>query len=269
MNGPYLCAATSTGITVRWKTTTASTSRVRYGRTFANLDQTTDDSRNVSYHQVWLTGLQSNTRYFYSVGSPTETLTNDSSYYFITPPLPGTRKLRIWAVGDCGVTGTQQGQVRNRFYNFIGGNYVDALLLLGDNAYDNGTDGEYQSNFFNQFRGKATRQWPIFPTPGNHCYANSAARAADHNVAYYNLFSMLTEGQGGGVPSNNKAFYSYNIGDVHFVSMDSYGLENGKKMYDTTSATFLLSARSSSACWSGIRSIWCCAGTATTTSART
>jgi hypothetical protein len=41
-------------------------------------------------------------------------------------------------------------------------------------------------------------------------------------------------GQAGGVASNTEAFYSYNYGNIHFVSLDSYGWETGNtRLYDT------------------------------------
>jgi len=79
----------------------------------------------------------------------------------------------------------------------------------------------------------------LFPSPGNHDY-NDGDRFSEttaqvsHEVAYYHNFSMPTEGEAGGAPSHNQAFYSYDLGNIHFLSLDSYGLEEGKyRMYDT------------------------------------
>jgi hypothetical protein len=41
---------------------------------------------------------------------------------------------------------------------------------------------------------------------GNHDYANNSARQADHNIAYYDVFSLPSSGQAGGVASNTEAF---------------------------------------------------------------
>src|SRR6185295_14649310 len=82
------------------------------------------------------------------------------------------------------------------------------------------------------------KKYPLFPAPGNHDYhdiefsAEVAQRT--HEVAYYQNFSMPQDGEAGGVPSHTNAFYSYDIGNVHFLSLDSYGKEGGDfRMYDT------------------------------------
>ena len=45
---------------------------------------------------------------------------------------------------------------------------------------------------------------------------------------------MPSNGESGGVPSGTKAYYSYNWGNVHFLSLDSYGSEGSLMLYDTT-----------------------------------
>jgi 3',5'-cyclic AMP phosphodiesterase CpdA len=55
-------------------------------------------------------------------------------------------------------------------------------------------------------------------------------------MPYYDLFTMPKNGELGGVASTTEAFYSYNIGDVHFLSLDSYGEESNLRMYDTAGA---------------------------------
>ena len=45
---------------------------------------------------------------------------------------------------------------------------------------------------------------------------------------------MPTEGECGGVPSHNQAFYAFDIGNIHFISLDSYGKEKDQyRLYDT------------------------------------
>ncbi len=49
---------------------------------------------------------------------------------------------------------------------------------------------------------------------------------------------MPTQGQSGGVASNSEAYYSFDIGNIHFLSLDSYGKEDSAttRLYDTTGA---------------------------------
>jgi 3',5'-cyclic AMP phosphodiesterase CpdA len=115
---------------------------------------------------------------------------------------------------------------------------MNAWILLGDNAYPDGTDAELQAKFFNIYKDDLLKKWALFPAPGNHDYHDIEFSAAvaqkTHEIAYYQDFSMPANGESGGLPSHTNAFYSFDIGNVHFLSLDSYGKEeNVYSMYDT------------------------------------
>ncbi len=130
--------------------------------------------------------------------------------------------------------------VRDEFIKYLGDNYLDSWILLGDNAYPDGEDAQYQANFFNIHKDNLLKKYPLFPAPGNHDYHDiefsKAIAQKTHEVAYYQNFSMPVAGESGGVPSNTKAYYSFDIGNIHFLSLDSYGQEeNSLRLYDTLS----------------------------------
>jgi LysM repeat protein len=233
--GPYMNMALQNSIVIRWRTDVATDSKITYGTSVGNLNQSFTDNTITTEHIVTLAGLNTNTLYYYSVGSSTQLMQGDANNYFKTMPVVGsTEKIRVLAMGDMGDNSTNQLNVRNAYLNFNGSNHTNAWLLLGDNAYENGTDPEYQSNFFNIYQGNLTKNHVLWPSPGNHDYANNSARQADHNIPYYNIFSLPSAGQAGGVVSNTEAFYSYNYGNIHFISLDSYGWETGStRVYDT------------------------------------
>ena len=110
--------------------------------------------------------------------------------------------------------------------------------MLGDNAYENGTNAEYTSYFFKPYGNTILKNHKLYPAPGNHDYANSSSNQASHNVPYFSIFTLPANAECGGVASGNERYYSFNIGNVHFLALDSYGLENGgtTRMYDTTGA---------------------------------
>ena len=124
------------------------------------------------------------------------------------------------------------------YRNYTASNPGEAMLLLGDNAYDNGTDAEFQCRFFDIYSSNILKNHILFPSPGNHDYANSAARQADHNIPYYSMFTNPTAAECGGVASGTEAYFSWNWGNIHFLSLDSYGKENAgtTRLYDTTGA---------------------------------
>lgn len=234
--GPYLNSASQTGIVIRWRTDVATNTKVSYGASAGSLTQTFTDNTATTEHIVTLTGLATNSLYYYNIGSTTQTLQGDANNYFRTIPVAGsTQKIRVMAMGDMGNNSTNQVNVRNAYLSFNGTKYTDAWLLLGDNAYNTGTDAEFQSKFFNIYQGSISKNHVLWPSPGNHEYAESAARQADHAIPYYDMFTLPKNGEAGGLASTTEAFYSYNIGNVHFISLDSYGWETGNtRLYDTT-----------------------------------
>ncbi|PSL30425.1 metallophosphoesterase [Dyadobacter jiangsuensis] len=236
LRGPYLQVATPTSIVIRWRTDKPSESVVKIGSSSQSLGQTFADNTPVTEHEVKVTGLQAETRYYYSIGSQSAVLQTGDHNYFQTSAVAGKPgKYRFGLLGDCGTNSIIQDEVRARMMDYLGSNYMNAWLLLGDNAYSFGRDAEYQSNFFNRYKDNLLKMYPLFPSPGNHDYDNdNPARQDDHQVPYYDVFTMPTKGEAGGEPSGTEAFYSFDYGNVHFLSLDSYGREdNATRLYDT------------------------------------
>ncbi|PCJ66722.1 MAG: hypothetical protein COA58_04485 [Bacteroidetes bacterium] len=235
VNGPYLQVATPTSIIVRWRTGQSSDAKVSYGTSLSSLSSSATSSTSGTEHEVSLSGLSPDTKYYYAIGTTNDdTVQSGSTNFFVTPPTVGTEKAtRIWVLGDCGSENTEQAQNRDQYYAYDGA-YTDAVLLLGDNAYSNGTDSEYETKFFNYYDDQILRQSPLWPVPGNHDYAQSSARQDDKNVPYYDLFTLPTNAEAGGVASGTESFYSFDLANIHFVALDSYGEEDDKRMSDTT-----------------------------------
>ncbi|MCI0746977.1 MAG: metallophosphoesterase [Verrucomicrobia subdivision 3 bacterium] len=213
--GPYLQMGTPTSIIVRWRTDIATDSRVHYGAAPGNLTSFADDSAILTEHQVTLTGLSPESLYYYAVGSATQTLAgDDADHFFVTFPPPGTpTPTRVWVLGDSGTANASAQAVRNAYFNATGARHTDLWLMLGDNAYNSGTDSEYQNAVFNMYP-TMLRKSALFSTRGNH--------EADAN-AYYSIFSLPSNGEGGGLPSGTEAYYSFDFGNVHFVCLDAFG----------------------------------------------
>jgi phosphodiesterase/alkaline phosphatase D-like protein len=126
---------------VRWRTDTATDSRVQFGTTAGSLTLSASNGTATTEHIVKLTGLSPNTKYFYNVGSSSAAQAGDASYYFKTSPTSGTAlPTRVWVIGDAGTGSAGQAAVYNAYRNFTGSTYTDFWLMLGDNAYNSGTD---------------------------------------------------------------------------------------------------------------------------------
>ena len=234
--GPYLNSPNHNSIFVRWRTTQSTIGRVRYGTSPSLLDQTTDEITAATNHVVKLTGLTPYTRYYYSVGSAFDTLTPQAAettsfspgapvptaadYTFRTAPTPGTATpTRIWIVGDCG-RGTQiQANGREAYYSFMGSRVPDLNLQLGDNAYNSGTDTEYQSGYWNMYHN-IFRKMPQWSTLGNHD-ADNGSTSSTANFPYFDMFTFPTAGECGGVASGTERYYSFDYGNIHFICLDS------------------------------------------------
>ncbi|MEJ7624661.1 MAG: metallophosphoesterase [Pyrinomonadaceae bacterium] len=218
--GVYLQMAAPDAITLRWRTDTATDSSVRYGTTQGSLTQTLNDGTVTTEHEVRLTGLTPNTRYFYSVGSTTQAVAgNDANHFFFTSPNSRqSGSYRFWVLGDSGTADANAQAVRNAYLAHNGPTYTNLLLMLGDNAYETGTDSEYQAAVFNMYP-TVLRQTPLFPTIGNHDTAFSTDPPA--NLPYFQMFTLPSNAEVGGVASGTEKYYSINYGNVHFVCLDS------------------------------------------------
>jgi len=103
VRSPYLQVLTPTSITIRWRTAQPEDSQVLVGTTAEKLTKKTVDAKPVIDHEVTVSGLKPNARYFYNFGSVKKMAPKGADQYFTTAPVPGTTQpIRIWALGDFG-----------------------------------------------------------------------------------------------------------------------------------------------------------------------
>lgn len=159
------------------------------------------------------------TRHF-AVGSVNTTFTGaDSNTFFVTqPPIGPAKPTRVWVLGDPGTRKKEQRNVRDAYYKWAGDRRTDVWLTLGDNAYTSGKDEEYQGSIFAIY-DRLLRQSVMWPSLGNHD-AGSASSPTQSGV-YYDIFTLPTQGQSGGVMSGTEAYYSFDYANIHFVCLDS------------------------------------------------
>jgi hypothetical protein len=218
--GPYLQMGTPGSLIVRWRTDAASDSRVKYGPSPSDLSSITDNPTLTAEHVVQLTGLTPGTTYYYSIGSTATTLAGgDPTYFFVMAPAANSqRSTRIWVLGDSGTADANAAAVRDAYYSFTGTRHTDLWLMLGDNAYNSGTDSEYQAAVYNMYPAML-RKSVLWPTLGNHDTAGSTNPPAD--LPYFNMFSLPTAAEAGGLASGTEKYYSFDFGNIHFVCLDS------------------------------------------------
>jgi len=218
--GPYLQLGTPNSVVIRWRTDAASNSRVQLGGRPEALTMTFDDPLVTTEHEISLAGLTPDTQYFYAVGSTNATLAGgNTNFYFITSPPNGTpAPTRIWVLGDAGTRTASQRAVRDAFYNANAGRHTDLWLMLGDNAYESGTDAEFQGAVFDMYP-QTLRTSVLWPTLGNHDTGSSTSFVDTY--PYFRMFTLPKNGEAGGVASGTEHYYSFDFGNVHFICLDS------------------------------------------------
>lgn len=219
---PYLQQPTSSSIIIRWRTDSNVQGVVRYGDTATNLSQSVTSSTSTTEHSVQINGLSANTRYYYSVGTDSQTLAGASAdYFFTTAPATNTSlTTKLWILGDSGTNNNNARDVRDAYLTYLSNNSkADMLLMLGDNAYDDGTDTQYQSAMFDMYP-TVLRNTPVWATIGNH--DGQSADSATESGAYYDIFTFPRAAEVGGTASGTEAYYSFDYNNIHFISLDSH-----------------------------------------------
>jgi hypothetical protein len=219
--GPYLQLGTPSSILVRWRTSASVVGRVQYGLSAGANTWATEEASPRTEHKIVLTGLLPDTTYFYSVGTgSTVHAGGNSSYFFVTSPPHGTsRPTRVWVLGDSGTANANASAVRNAYYTYTGSRHTNLWLMLGDNAYANGTDAEYQTAVFNMYPSML-RKSVLWPTLGNH--DGYSADSATQTGPYYDIFTLPKAGEAGGLASGTEAYYSFDYANIHFICLESF-----------------------------------------------
>ena len=122
-------------------------------------------------------------------------------------------------LGDPGTKNAVQTAVRDVYLKFTGNRQTDLVLLLGDNAYPDGTDADYQKAIFEMYP-QTLRSVPFWSTLGNH--DGKSANSLTQSGVYYDIFTLPTQGQAGGVMSGTEAYYSFDYANIHFICLDSH-----------------------------------------------
>lgn len=162
-------------------------------------------------HRVKLKDLSSNTKYVYHVGSD---LGWSPLFNFKTPPSGEDWTVRLAIYGDMG---NENAQSLARLQEESQQGLYDAILHVGDFAYDMDTDNARIGDEFMRQIEPLASYLPYMTCPGNH--------EEKYNFSNYkNRFSMPG-------PYENM-MYSFNMGPIHFISINTeayYFLNYGLK----------------------------------------
>jgi acid phosphatase type 7 len=241
---PYLQMTHEKGVTVVWRTNPAiQNPKVVYHKEGATDSKTCSGAAilmrslnaepklsaapegTVQYEAV-ITGLEPATAYRYHVCDGDVVLTkNAKNNRFIThPPSGKPAPARIWVVGDSGTGDYHQMLVHRamKIYTEETKRPIDLYLHVGDMAYGDGTDDQFQKKFFVPYED-TLRSTTCWASMGNH---EGHTSDGEKNIGpYFDAYVCPTKGEAGGVPSEDESFYSFDYGDIHFICLNSYDID--------------------------------------------
>ncbi|MCA9298906.1 MAG: metallophosphoesterase family protein, partial [Phycisphaerales bacterium] len=215
---PYLQMTSSEATTVRWRTDRPAECTLLVGPTSDDLTPAATSGPGME-HEVRIEGLTPATTMFYAIESDGAILAGaDDAHAFTTmPPTGSASPIRMWVLGDSGTADANARRVRDAYT--ARGDEADLVLMLGDNAYNDGTDAEYQAAVFDTYPEILKRR-PLWSTLGNH--DGHTADSATQTGAYFESFTFPRQAEVGGLASGTEAYYSFDVANVHFVCLDSY-----------------------------------------------
>ena len=219
---PYLQMMSSDAVTLRWQSEKAFSGVVRYGLKPEELNNIQRESIAAEEHELRLTNLKPETKYFYSIGNETEESFKGKEYWFKTAPKidkSNMKPVRFWVTGDQGYPSVIQNQVRDAMFNWLKQNPrssvnkvpLDFWITTGDNAYRSGSNEQFQAGFFEPYK-TILRNTPVWPVYGNH----DARR-----WVFFDIFNFPTNAESGGTASGSEHFYSFDYANIHFVMLDT------------------------------------------------
>lgn len=234
VRGPYLQTGTSTSVIIKWRTNTSTESIINFGTSLGVLTSNVTDNSLQIDHEIQITGLLPNTKYYYEIADADGVYVSESVDMFVqTAPNVGDKQFfRAWILGDAGTANQDQRDVRDQYYSYVNTattnpDQTDMMLFLGDNAYNDGTDTEYQAAVFDIYP-EMLKKSVAWSTLGNHDghSATSSSNPGSSTGPYYDIFTFPTAAEAGGLSSGTEAYYSYDYANIHFIVLESHQLYN-------------------------------------------
>jgi len=175
---------------------------VEYGTTpsFGSSIGPTDAGKR---HEIKLTGLSANTKYYYRLFNADEPLTDTLTFATTKDDSDGAFSFVVF--GDCGTGGERQREIADQILRVN----PDFGLIAGDIIYPKGARKDYDTNYFFPYRDIISSIC-LFPAMGNHDYYSEDGKP------YLDTFVLPANN-----PAHSEKYYSFDYGNAHFVCLDS------------------------------------------------
>ena len=223
---PYSMAPTTTSVKILWQMndeTEPTEALVHYGTDPDNLDQQiqTNEGCNVAdegfMHVVTLTGLQPNTRYYFTVGA-SATRRYDKIFSTKTAPEINTA-FRIFTISD--IHGNAKSNWSN-MQDFICSLNCDIALMNGDFVSSKGNDRNWNNYFFTPgapFLG----QTPLISSPGNHETGDPFTFRWSSFYDYFHQFAHEGASEGDTIDPRGEAYFHFVYGNADVIVLNING----------------------------------------------
>ena len=204
VRGPYIQMPTKDGVTIVWDTDAETVGTVDFG-----LDRNVSEGRvgetdAVRHHAITLDNLLPGRIYFYRLSSGD---TPHAESYSLRVPSAPDQAYRFAVIGDFGYPDHHSTVA---VANQVNKHEPDYLLTVGDNIYQHGQPGHYDSAWFTPY-GVTMARGPTFPALGNHDIESENGRW------FLEYFHLPENGPAGHKERN----YSFDYGNAHVAVVDS------------------------------------------------
>jgi hypothetical protein len=215
---PYMQNVRADRASILWATLESGVGEVTYtsdGVTFHAVPAITryfsrfETGMEIDYvqYRADLIGLEPDTEYSYAVAVNGQQIGAPGEMRFRTA---GTGPFTFVVFGDSG-WGNPEDPGQSRIAQRIAAEKPALIVHTGDLVYPRGSFESYQRNYFNYYAG-IMASVPFFPCPGNHDYD------VLEPIPYLAIHALPTDG----VPEPDAGrYYSFDWGNVHFVSIDA------------------------------------------------
>jgi acid phosphatase type 7 len=167
-------------------------------------------------HIVQLTGLLPGTRYFYQLRTNGVIVqaVSSTTYFTTMKPAGDPSDIFFTIVGDWGEATSEETDIAN---------LQDAadpplIMTVGDNAYQNGTQSDWDNNALAYYRNPM-RRILFMPTLGNHD-VNSVGASNWANSVEIKMFLLPRNG------TDQERYFSFDYGDTHHIVLDSNNVDS-------------------------------------------
>jgi|GEM_PF-2185247 len=193
LKGPYLQNPTLDGMTIMWESEELASGEVRYGET-EKLGKSAAEYANTKIHQMMLTGLKSQTMYYYQV------VTGDkkSEIHSFSTAVEKDAPFSFIAYGD-----NKNGPFNHaKVANLALTKEPNFAIHNGDLVNRGGVYVQWEKLFFNPI-GHLISHVPLYTVIGNH---------EDMSDNYFNFFCP---------PCDTLAYYSIDYGNAHVIILNT------------------------------------------------